>query len=262
MSPIVDLSRRPYLGLMIRRENSPVDVTPSLGARVCFDALRGVVRVFCALWFRIEIIGHEHIPETGAFIVSPVHRSYIDTPVIMAISRRRVRFMGKESLWHHRPLAWFLSALGGIPIERGSAIRATLRIAERILESGEPIVMFPEGTRRRGSVVDEIFDGPAYVASHQGVPIVPVGIGGSARAMHHGDRIVRPTKVVVVIGEPIWADNGNGDQIDGEVLGRTASQATVRQLSATLRDNLQCLFDDAQERAGTPNDASRGPSGL
>ena len=260
--PMVALGWRLYVGGMIRRATNSDNVTPSQGARVGFDVLRVSLRVLCALWFRMEIIGSENVPATGAFIVSPVHRSYIDTPVIMAMSQRHVRFMGKESYWHHRPLAWLLSALGGIPLERGTAIRATLRIAERVLETGEPLVMFPEGTRRQGPIVEEIFDGPAYLASHQGVPIVPVGIGGSARAMHHGDHIVRPTKVVVIIGEPIWPENGNGDQIDGEDPGRTASRRMVRKLSATLRADLQDLFDEAQERAGTPNDASRAASGL
>ena len=233
-------------------QTSRDDATSSLSARIGFDVSRTLVHGLCRLWFRIEIVGGEHIPTTGAFILSPVHRSYIDTLLTMSVTRRRLRFMGKESLWDSWPLAWFLSTLGGIPLKRGTAMRATMRIAERILETGEPLAMFPEGTRGEGPVLKKFFDGPAYLASRQGVPIIPVGIG-AARAMRRADRIVWPTKVVVVIGRPIWPEPGTGNQTEGDGGGRKVSRRVVRALSETLRVDLQDLFDEAQERTGTPN---------
>lgn len=246
---MVGLGWRLYLGRMIRHPTSWDDSTPSLSARIGFDVARSFVHGLCRLWFRIEIIGSEHLPATGAFIVSPVHRSYIDTLLIMTITRRRLRFLGRESLWHYRPLAWILSTLGGVPLEHGTALRATLQIAERVLESGEPLAIFPEGDRGEGPVVEEFFDGPAYLASRTGVPIIPVGIG-AARAMHPGDRIVWPTKVVVVIGEPIWPQPGSAV---GDGGGRHVPRRVVGELSEVLRTDLQILFDEAQQRAGTPN---------
>jgi len=224
----------------------------SLSARIGFDASRAMVHGMCRLWFRIEIVGREHIPASGAFIVSPVHRSYIDTLLIMTITRRRLRFMGKESLWHYRPLGWFLSKMGGIPLRRGMAMRPTLLLAERVLETGEPLAIFPEGTRGEGPILKKFFDGPAYLASRQGMPIIPVGIG-AARPMHRGAQIVWPTKVVVVIGKPIRPEPGTGDPADSRGGSLKVSRRVVRKLSETLRADLQDLFDEAQRRAGTPN---------
>jgi 1-acyl-sn-glycerol-3-phosphate acyltransferase len=104
--------------------------------------------------------------------------------------------------------------------------------------------MFPEGTRQTGPVVQTLFDGPAFVQSRTGAAIVPVGVGGSEKAMPKGARAIRPTKVVVVVGEPLEASTAEGAK---------ARRAALRTQTATLYDRLQALFDEAQRRAGTPN---------
>ena len=101
--------------------------------------------------------------------------------------------------------------------------------------------MFPEGTRRSGPVVTELFDGPAYVACRTGAPIVPVGIGGSERAMPKGAKFIRPVKVVIVVGEPIHPP----PPVDGARVPRRA----VRELTETLRTRIQALYDTAQAKA-------------
>ena len=61
-----------------------------------------------------------------------------------------------------------------------------------MLEAGEPLVLFPEGERKSGPIVQPLFDGATYVAVKAGVPIVPVGIGGSERAMPKGAKFIFP----------------------------------------------------------------------
>ena len=74
-----------------------------------------------------------------------------------------------------------------------------------MLDGGEPLVLFPEGERKSGPVVQPLFDGAVYVAIKAGVPIVPVGIGGSERVMPKKAKFVFPRKVHVEIGRPIPA---------------------------------------------------------
>ena len=136
-------------------------------------------------------------------MLAPVHRSYIDTPISSCLTRRRLRFMGKDTLWKWGWSAWLLSALGGFPVTRGTADREALRRCVAVLEAGEPLVLFPEGERKSGPVVQPMFDGAAYVALEAGVPIVPVGIGGSERVMPKGAKFIYPRKVHVIVGEPI-----------------------------------------------------------
>jgi 1-acyl-sn-glycerol-3-phosphate acyltransferase len=212
-------------------------------------AFYGVVRAALAsvgrAYFRLEVHGRENIPRTGAFIIAPVHRSNLDTPMLGVVTRRRMRYMGKESLWRSAPGGWLLTALGGFPVERGTADRAALRAATAVIERGEPLVMFPEGTRQQGPDVVEMFDGPAFVACRTGAPIVPVGIGGSYEAMPAGAKWVKPAKMAIVIGPPLVPPPLTE--------GGRASRKAVRQLTADLGAAIQVLYDEAQALVGDPN---------
>lgn len=213
----------------------------SFPSRVFYSAVRGLLALLCRVVTRYEVIGGENIPVTGAFVLAPIHRSNIDTPLAAALTRRRLRFMGKDSLWRNGAAGWVFSALGGFPVSRGTADREALKRCVAVLERGEPLVLFPEGTRQSGPVVMPLFDGAAYVAVKAGVPIIPVGIGGSEGVMPKGSRMIHPRKCVMIVGAPISA------QMDSE--GRVPRSA-VRDLTTRLADDLQVLFDESQRLAG------------
>ncbi len=204
---------------------------------------RGAVAGFSRVWWRESIEGSEHIPADGPFVLAPVHRSNIDTLLAATVTRRRMRFMGKDSLWSKRWSAWFLSSLGGFPVHRGTADREALRQCEEVLRGGEPLVIFPEGTRRSGPKVLELFEGAAYVAARAGVPIIPVGIGNSEAAMPKGSKFLKPVRVALIVGPPIIPPPHTED-------GARVPRRVVHELTETLGSELQRLFDLAQVRAG------------
>jgi 1-acyl-sn-glycerol-3-phosphate acyltransferase len=221
-----------------------LDRSPPTRANLAFYAfLRVAVYWFCRLFWRVEINGREHVPTTGPFILSPVHRSNVDTLLASTVTKRRLRYMGKDAMWKYRWSAWFFTKGGGFPVHRGTADREAMRTVVHVLERGEPVVMFPEGTRQSGPVVETLYDGPAYVATRTGAPIVPVGIGGSERAMPKGAKFIRPLKIVLVIGQPL--------EPAVVAAGRSAPRRAVRDLTEQLRAELQKLFDEAQARAGS-----------
>jgi 1-acyl-sn-glycerol-3-phosphate acyltransferase len=203
-----------------------------------------LVTVFCGLWLRTSYEGRENVPASGAYVVAPVHRSNLDTLIVGGLSRRRLRFMGKDSLWRTRFFGAVFSALGAFPVHRGSADREALRRSIEVLRGGEPLVVFPEGTRQSGPVVQPLFEGAAYVASRAGVPIVPVGIGGSEAAMPKGSKMIRPVKVHVVIGAPLLPPAPSD--------GGRVPRASVHELTDRLHAELQALFDAARHRVGDP----------
>jgi 1-acyl-sn-glycerol-3-phosphate acyltransferase len=149
--------------------------------------------------------------------------------------------MGKQEMWKYPTLGWLFSALGAFPVNRGTADREALTRCIAVLERGEPLVLFPEGERKDGSMVHPLFDGAAFVAARTGVPIVPVGIGGSARVMPRHAKMIRPRKVHVVIGEPFAVEVGAS--------GR-ASRRAITEASERLSAELQRLFDLAEARVG------------
>jgi len=214
----------------------------SLRGRVAYRIMWIPFAVAVRVVFRLRVHGRGNLPD-GPFVLCAMHRSFIDTPVVGVMTARRLRFMGKESLWNSRLLGGFLTLMGGFPVERGHADRTALRAAEDVLRLGEPLVMFPEGTRREGPRLDreEFHDGPSFVAARTGVPIVPVGIGGSARALPVGSRIPRPRRVVAVIGDPIPPPA----KVDGRLPRRAVAELTDR-LFADLSD----LYIEARVLAG------------
>jgi len=210
-------------------------------ARIIYSSIRALILGAAKLLGRVEVHGAEHVP-SGAFVLAPVHRSNIDFALASLVTKRRMRYMTKDSIWKSKALGRFVSFMGGFPVSRGAADREALRTCLDVIEAGEPLMMFPEGTRRAGAVVEDLFDGPAYVAAKTQVPIVPVGIGGSEAMMPKGSKLIKLSKLVLVVGEPLEPPPPS----DG---GRVSRRA-VKQLTDQLRGEVQKLFDDAQSRAG------------
>jgi 1-acyl-sn-glycerol-3-phosphate acyltransferase len=216
-------------------------VGQSLASRAFYGLARTLVLAFIRIWNRVTVEGREHVPAHGAFVLAPVHRSNMDTPYASAATHRRLRFMGKDSLWKGKAAGWFLSALGGFPVSRGTADREALRRCAEVLAAGEPLVVFAEGERKSGPVVAPLFEGAAYLAARAGVPVIPVGIGGSERVMPKGARFIRPRKVTIVIGPAMEAESSDGARVP---------RAAIHELTERLHEELQRLFDLAQIRAG------------
>jgi 1-acyl-sn-glycerol-3-phosphate acyltransferase len=201
---------------------------------------RGIVLGVCRVVFRVRVRGRDQVPTTGAYIVAPTHRSILDVPFTAFITTRPIRFLAKDDLFSPRWAAWIFERLGAVRVERGTADRGALRVLEATLRAGEPVAIFPEGTRESGEQIGELFDGAAYLAVKLGVPIVPVGIGGSEHILPKGKVVPRMHRVAVVVGVPVVAP----------VLDRGARRGTAARLTKELHDELQRCFDAANQLAG------------
>lgn len=212
---------------------------------------RAIVTSACRLAWRVEITGLENVPTSGGFVLSPVHRSFIDTFLCGCLTRRRLRFLGKDSLWNYSWSAKLVNSLGAIAVHRGRPDREALRSCEAAVRGGEPVVLFPEGTRQDGPVVHPLFEGAAFVAARTGVPIIPVGIGGSAWALPKGAKMVRPVKIHMVVGPPIAAPARAGS-------GGRVPRRAIKETTDVLYGEIQRLFDQATDLAGRTGQAGPG----
>ncbi len=208
--------------------------------------------------------GAEHLPSEGAYILAPVHRSYLDWLIVARVTRRRLRYLVKEEVWKSRAIGRLIELLGAFPVRRGAADREAFETALGVLGGGEPLVLFPEGTRSSGAVIGELRDGAAYLALRARVPIVPVGIAGTERAWPRGRRIPRPGRVRLVVGAPLEPDAflPPRDRLPGapDPVGFRIPRSATKKLSLALRDQLQSAFDEAEGRLDPLRRAPGGAS--
>ena len=163
--------------------------------------VRGLLQPFFIFYFRMSRVGREHIPAEGPFIIASNHRSFLDPFVIGMLTRRPIYYVAKRELFANRLLAWLLSSLGAFPIERGASDQQAMATAQAILERGDGVLMFPEGTRTRPGPLGRPKRGVGRLALETGAPVVPVAVFGS-EAVRKGF-IFRPHKVRIRAGRPL-----------------------------------------------------------
>ena len=114
--------------------------------------VRAVLQPAILLWFRVRRTGRHHIPD-GPVLLAANHRSFLDPFIIGCCLRRPIYFVAKQELFANRLQGWFLNALGAFPVRRGESDEESVATALALLERGEAVVIFPEGTRiRSGSL--------------------------------------------------------------------------------------------------------------
>lgn len=203
-----------------------------LMGKLFFRAVRGFVRIFLFRWFRMRVEGHERLQLKGGVIIAPTHRSNLDGPLVGSSSHRRVRYLGKDSLFRPAAAGWAMRSLGSFPVRRGEADLDAMRVAKEMLDAGECMLVFPEGSRQQGDSIGEIYDGTAWLASKAGTPVVPVGIAGTEVAMPTGSKFPSRVPVTVVVGEVLDPPKAK----DGKRVKRSDLKEWTEELRLRLRE--------------------------
>jgi 1-acyl-sn-glycerol-3-phosphate acyltransferase len=204
-----------------------------------YDIVRFIVAGGSAAAFRARIDGREKLPAKGGYVLAPSHRSMMDIPFAAWLSRRPLRYMGKASLFRIPVAGRFFRRLGGFEVARDGTDRKALRDSIAMLQGGDVLLVYPEGTRQNGGKIAPLQPGAAYLALRAGVPVVPVGLAGTEEILRgHRVKFPRFGRVAMVVGDPILApprDSGvvPRDQVDA--------------LTSRLHDALQDVFDRANE---------------
>jgi glycerol-3-phosphate dehydrogenase (NAD(P)+) len=170
--------------------------------RVVYWIVRAILQPFFHGYFQLGRIGREHIPASGPVILAANHRSFLDPFVIAVMARRPIYFVAKKELFAFHPaVSWLLGALGAFPIDRGASDHEAMATARALLERGEAVLMFPEGTRIRPGSLGTPRRGVGRLALETGAPVVPVAVMGT-EAVRRGWRI-RPHKVRIRAGRAL-----------------------------------------------------------
>lgn len=165
----------------------------------------GIYKVFAApvRWlYRVRVTDGEKMPQSGGCIVCSNHTSLRDVLVLAASMHRQPRYMAKKELFRIPVLAQLIRALGAFPVDRGGADVGALKKAMAMINSGEAVTIFPQGTRYPG--VDprttEPKSGVGMIAYHTKAPVVPVYIKTKKR------HVLPFHRTEIICGDPILFD--------------------------------------------------------
>ncbi|HEY5224238.1 MAG TPA: lysophospholipid acyltransferase family protein [Microbacteriaceae bacterium] len=197
------------------------------------------------LWFvvRYRIIDREKLPMHGAFVIAPNHYTEID-PVIVAAAvwklGRAPRFLTKASLFSVPVVGWLLAKSGQIPVERASRSRtgAPLQAAERLVEHGQCVVIYPEGSLTRDPELWPMRGktGAARMALEHDIPVIPVAHWGSQQVMARYSKKISffPRKTVtIVFGDPVDLSEFRGKPLNAGTFA-AATNAIMQDVTGLL----------------------------
>lgn len=188
---------------------------------------RFICRVILVLK-RWEVRGEANLPMSGGLVLVANHTSYWDPVVVGCAINRRVNFMAKAELFDNQLLNPVIRALGTFPVRRGGTDRAAIRKALALLEEGQIVGVFPEGTRSQNGELQKPHLGAAMLALKTGVPILPVAI-----------RVAKGHFIKINIGKPIiYPATVRASRVDLE----KASNMIMSQISALLKENKRNYF--------------------
>lgn len=206
LKPDKQASPKVHRSTLSLRERPLIDRTI---LRMSFQALRNFSRTY----FDLKLENESAIPESGAYILAANHASHLDTVVMISglthalgvRKSRRLHIIGARDYFFEGIFkSWFFSTcMNVVPIERDELSLNGLRQLSSILAAGEPILIFPEGTRSRSGQIQEFKPGVGLVAWEQKVPILPVYLDGTYDAMPAGKSLPKRTPISVVFGNMI-----------------------------------------------------------
>jgi 1-acyl-sn-glycerol-3-phosphate acyltransferase len=191
----------------------------NLIALLSWPVLRGL--------YRLRAKGRENLPAEGGFVLACNHISNLDPwPLGLPIwPKRFLRFMAKSELYWW-PLRYLINGAGAFPVRRGQHDVAAIETAVRLAREGYPVVMFPEGTRRRKGLVKRFEarprSGAARIALEAGVPLVPAAVKGT-------DQLLRLGRLRVAYGAPVDVEDLRGKEV-----AEAAQEATERLMARIL----------------------------
>lgn len=164
-------------------------------------AVIGIAKVVFPLFGETHVEGREHIPETGPLILCVNHVTNYDVIPIQLSFSRPIFFMGKSELFRNPLMDSVFRALGAFPVHRGERDEWAMQHARKVLEAGQVLGMFPEGTRSKGLGLRPAKTGAARLAIELDCPILPMALYGTHRMFK---RFPRRTEIRIRLGESIF----------------------------------------------------------
>jgi 1-acyl-sn-glycerol-3-phosphate acyltransferase len=153
------------------------------------DARAPKTRIFYRFWrilaqlvlrvvYRVEVIGLENVPLSGACLIAANHQSFLDPPLVGGFVERELKFVARSGLFRSRPFAWLITNLNAIAIREDSGDIGAIKQVVHELDEGRGVVIYPEGARTENGAMIPFKRGIALLVKRAKCPVLPVAIEG------------------------------------------------------------------------------------
>ena len=184
--------------------------------------------LYFKFFHRLEVIGLEKIPSSGSFILASNHQSYFDPPALGCKLPRNLHYFARDSLFFW-PLGFLIRNLNSIPVNRTQLDLATLKRVLKVLQQGDPLLVFPEGTRSPDGQIHSGKKGIGLLLAKSQTDVLPARIRGGNKVLGKGMLIPRIGRKLVVSYGPIIRfeelDPGKSDSLRYETIANRVLEA-------------------------------------
>lgn len=167
-----------------------------------YKIIRPLAKVVIAAKYKVTYIGAENVPTDRGFILASNHITALDPVIIGVGCKAKFHFIAKKELFEKKVVGWFLTNLNAFPVDRSKFDFKSMDYAVKVVEDGDALVIFPEGTRSPDFEPHDAKGGVCYVAKQCKCDVVPVSI-------YTSDRAKSGTRLTVRYGKPIKYEDLN-----------------------------------------------------
>ncbi|MGN1418579.1 MAG: lysophospholipid acyltransferase family protein [Acutalibacteraceae bacterium] len=161
-----------------------------------YNPLKKAAKALLRIGFDITCVGEENIPENGGFVLAANHLSFFDPVMLVAFCPRTCHFMAKSDLFEKPFLGSLIKSMNAFPVKRGISDKRALSFAEKIINNGWVLGIFPEGTRSKDFRPQQAKNGVAYLARKTKADVLPVSIHRSKGEFFRPDVVIRFGEII------------------------------------------------------------------
>ncbi len=181
-----------------------------------------VIRAWSAAWLvpagcELEVVGREKVDTTRSYVVVANHLSNLDVMVCFQAIPLPIRYLAKKELFSIPLLATAMRSIGIVEVDRqarSAAIESVNQQSSRVIQHGDSLIIYPEGTRSRDGDLKPFKKGAFTMAVAAGMAVVPVTIHGTWEMWRPGGKTIRRGKVTVVIDDPLPTDGMQREDVE------------------------------------------------
>ncbi len=209
------------------------------GMRPHYHFFHVIARPLLKSLFRFQVFGARNMPSNGGVLLVSNHVSYLDPVFMGAAVDRNLHYMARSTLFKPGLIGRFLLSMNAFPVHLGVPDRGAIRRALQLLEDGNVLHIFPEGTRSIDGTLGTAQAGAGFIAYRTAAPVVPVFLDGTEKVLPRGAKMIKPAKVNLSFGRPLDLDHLRKARSSREVRARIGE--VVMSSIAELRDELRSL---------------------